>query len=642
MARSNILIKSKIKKASKLILEGKLEEARTIYLQLYTANKSNSEIALELAIIYRKLGDFKAAESISKDILKDQPENTTAHLVYGTALQCMKQMEMAIKAYQAAIKLTPNHAHAHYFLGNAYQLTGRTELAVEQLKKAVEINPQFYEALNNLGAALIDLHRPVEARDFLDKASKIDPDSCQLLCNLAAFYQLEQNNSEKTFLYANKAYLLNPNFLDAIKLLGRFYFQKPDYDKALEFYRKAYAQNNDSEIAGYIAQILERRGEFDAALKLVEPFIQIGDTHYASLLAYSALSRHFKNQHTAIRLIEKKIEMAPMDKSSLIKLHSELGKQYDSLKDYNHAFNNYQKANLLDRELNWELQKLNKSREINNTGYKDIDNWFSDYPADFWSNLPLSGNNSSRPIFVIGMFRSGTTLCEQILSSHPEIEAAGELHDINSISYSLGNSKSHDKSPASLKKLTQKQLADAATSYLKTLDTYSTTAKHVVDKMPANFFHLGLISRIFPNAHIIHMVRDPRDVCLSMYFQRFDSQMIWSTDLEELADYHLAYQRIMEYWHEVLDIEILDVVYEELMENQEAMTRRMLDFCGLEWNQACLNFHKNKRDVNTPSYDQVRKPLYKKSVARWKNYEPHIQPLLDKLKASRPMFLRNE
>ena len=149
--------------------------------------------------------------------------------------------------------------------------------------------------------------------------------------------------------------------------------------------------------------------------------------------------------------------------------------------------------------------------------------------------------------------------------------------------------------------------------------------------MPANFIHVGLISKLFPNAHIVHMIRDPRDSCLSMYFQHFGPQMTFSTDLVELADYHLAYQRAMQYWQEVLDIKIHHVVYEELMENQEAITREMLQYCGLEWSDKCMSFHKSKRDVNTPSYDQVRRPLYKKSVARWKNYEKYIKPLTERL-----------
>ena len=631
MAKSNILIKSKLKKANALVNEGKLTEARTLYLQLYKTNRTNPEVGLSLAVIHRKTGDFEEAELISRQVLANVPDNAYAHHIYGSALQCLGQMEQAISEYKKAIKLDPLLIEAHYFLGNIYQLTDERELAAESYKVAVKLNPNFFEALNNLGAVLIELHQPIEAKQILDRALKIDPDSNQLLCNITDFYLLAGENPEQAFYYANKAYNADPNFVDALKSMGKYYYQKPDYDQALEFYRKAYDISPDNSTTGLIAQILERRGEFDEANELITPLIKSGNTDFQTLMTFSALSRKFNNQRMAIGAIEEKIKTTKFDKPSLLNLHSELGKQYDALKEYDNAFNNYQIANQLDREFNEEVVALNEIRDMNNTNREDIDGWFENYPADFWRKLPCSNNDSKRPIFVIGMFRSGTTLCEQIFSSHPDVAGAGELRDINQLSYKVGKSKLHDRSPASLKNISQKALIDSANSYLQTLDECSADTKHVVDKMPSNFYHVGLISRMFPNAHIVHMIRDPRDVCLSMYFQRFSSQMTFSTDLTELADYHLAYQRIMQYWHQALDIKILDVVYEELMEDQEAMTRKMLDFCDLDWNDSCLNFHQNKRDVNTPSYDQVRKPLYKKSVARWKNYEKHLGPLIDRL-----------
>jgi len=641
MAKSNVLIRSKLKKARELQQSGQLHEAKEVYLKLYSSNKNQLEIGLELAVIYRKLGEFKQTENISKKIVDSNPKFAAAHHIYGSALQCLGHMSAAIEEYKIAIKLDPQYINAHYFLGNIYQLTNQYELAVSCFEKAVELSPNFFEALNNLAAVLIELRNPFKAKKYIDRALKLQPNANQLLCNLADFYLMGSGDLDKPLFYAKKAYNNDPNFIDAIKLLGRIYYQTPDYDKALEYYQKAYDICKDNEISGNIAQILERRGEFDAANKLITPLIQSGERSFAIILTYSALSRKFNNQQKAIEIIESTMKETTFDKPSLLNLHSELGKQYDTLKDYDNAFLNYQKANQLERELNQEMEILTEIIDLNNTNKEDIAKWPTDYPEKFWKNLPISDNESSRPIFVIGMFRSGTTLCEQILSSHPDVIGAGELQDINFLSKSIGGGKSHDQSPASLINVTKKKLNDAANSYLKTLSSHSTDSKNIVDKMPANFFHVGLISRMFPNAHIVHMIRDPRDVCLSMYFQRFGPQMTWSTDQAELADYHLAYQQVMQYWSEVLDIKILDVVYEDLMTDQETMTRKLLDFCDLEWNETCLNFHKNKRDVNTPSYDQVRKPLYTKSVARWKNYEAHIKPLLTKLETSSPKFLRN-
>jgi len=630
MAKSNILIRSKFKKAIAQAESGNLEEARSQLKTLYKTNRKNLEIGLNLALLHRKLGEFQQAQVICQNLLKDYPNNPDVHHMYGSALQCLGSMDESISEYKTAIKLNPNLTETHYFLGNIYRQTGQLEASADSFKMAIKQKPDFYEALNNLGAVLVELHRAVEAREALERAQIISPHSPQLLCNMAGFYMLD-NNLEKAQQYAMQALKAFPDFIDALELLGKIHFQQSQYDDAINYYRKAYEISKNDELPGYIGQILERRGEFTEARDLIQPLVESGNTNFAVLMTYSALSRKFNYQEEAIAVIEKAIESKTMDISSLSSLHSELGKQYDSLKNYDKAFNNYKKANDIERTLNEEVKKLNETRLINNTRPEDIDKWFDNYPQAFWKQLPESGNTSERPIFVVGMFRSGTTLCEQILSSHPDVAAAGELPDISALSYGIGGGEFHDQSPASLIHTTSEQLSQAAEQYLNTLDTVSKESRMIVDKMPTNFFHVGLISKLFPNAHIIHMIRDPRDVCLSMYFQRFGTQMTFTTDLEELADYHLAYQRVMRYWKQVLDIEILDVVYEELVANQEEITRKTLDFCGLEWNGQCLNFHRSKRDVNTPSYDQVRKPLYSKSVARWKRYEKYLGPLLNKL-----------
>lgn len=630
MVKSNILVRSKLKQAQVLVSQNKLSEAKTLYTQLYSKNKFIYSIGLNLAVIHRRLGEYNETISICKNIINVSPNNAAAHHILGSALQCLGQFEAAISRYKKAIEIDNKLTEAHYFLGNIYQQTGKLELAIESLYEAIRLNPNFYEALNNLGAILIELKRPIEAREIINKALKIDPNSIQLQCNLAGLYRLE-DKPDKALKHAKKAYASDPSFLDAIKLMGNMHYLNNEYDEALAFYRKAYAISRDDEITCFIAQILERRGEFDEAHKLIRPIIEAGKTDIDSLLTFSSLSRRFKNESVAIEALERKINNSDIDDTSLIKAHSELGKQYDLLKKYDKAFINYKKANLLEREQNNQVEALIKKTHLDNTNKNDIDKWFKIYPKEFWDNIPCSNNRNMRPIFVIGMFRSGTTLCEQILSSHPDVHGVGELTHINKLSYEIGNSKPHDKTPASLINITQDKLIKAADSYLSIINNHSTDAKRIVDKMPTNYIHLGLISKLFPNAHIVHMVRDPRDVCLSMYFQRFGPQMPFTTDLVELANYHLSYQRVMQYWHEVLDIKIHNVVYEELTRDQEKITRNILDFCGLEWDDRCMSFYKTKRDVNTPSYDQVRKPIYKNSVARWKNYEEYLKPLTDRL-----------
>lgn len=630
MSKNNILIRSKLKKARTYTSQNNLIEAKSVYSNLYNKNKGIHTIGLELAVVHRKLGEFKDTENICKDIIRISPNNALAHHIYASSLQCLGNTDDAIKEYKIAIKLDKDLVEAHYFLGNVYQLTGNTESAAESFYNAINIRPDFYEALNNLGAALVELNRPIDAKKIIDRTLSINPNSIQLLCNISGFYFLN-NNLDKALIYAKKANKIDATFVDALKMLGKIYFQLSSYDKALNYYKMAYNITKDKQLTAFIAQILERRSEYTKANDIITPLIKSGNTDVTTLLTYSALSRQFKHQREAVELIEKSLIKHNYDDTALISLHSELGKQYDSLKEYYDAFNHYSKANQTERNLNQQFEKINELKQLNDIKPVDIEGWYKNFDRSFWESIPSSNNTSERPIFIIGMFRSGTTLCEQILSSHPDVHGAGELTDISTLSYSLQSIKQQDKSPSALINVSQSALDQAAESYLNTLDTHSTKSSRVVDKMPTNFFHVGLIVKLFPNAHIIHMIRDPRDTCLSMYFQRFGPQMTFSTDLIELADYHLTYQAYIKYWNEVLDIKIHNVVYEDLMENQEDITRKMLEFCGLDWNDKCISFHQTKRDVNTPSYDQVRKPLYKKSVARWKNYEAHLRPLIDKL-----------
>lgn len=630
MAKNNILTRTKLKKARTFLSENKLDEARTLLQQVYNSNKSNHEVALELAVINRRLGQFNETAQLCTNVLNTAPDDALAHHILGSAYQCLGDPEGAIKEYNRALKLNNNLTETYYFLGNLYREIGKLELAAENYANTIKLNPNFFEALNNYGAVLVDLHKPYEAIEILQRAQNISPNSCQVLCNIANYYMLMEA-TEDALNYAKKSHFIDPAFFDALKILGYIYYKKNDYDKALDYYNKAMAIKEDVEITGYIASILERRSEFEAAHNMIKPLIDAGTVTPIILLTYSALSRKYDTQHQAIEGMEQMLADESLDTLSRIGLHSELGKQYDALEEYDRAFSNYQQANLLERDYNKQMQHLVDEKVLDNVKPEDIEQWYSLYDRDFWKSLPRSGCSSERPVFVVAMPRSGTTLMEQILASHPDIQGVGELRDINDTSYQIGHNKAHDKSPRYLTNISQQQLASAADKYLATLDKYSTSAKRCVDKMPANFYHIGLISLMFPNARIIHMIRDPRDICLSIYFQRFGAQLTFSTDLVELADYCLSYQHIMKYWHQVLEIPILDVVYEDLVSNQEEMTRKIVNFCGVEWNDQCLSFYKNKRDINTPSYDQVRKPMYNKSVARWKHYEEHLKPLTQRL-----------
>ena len=246
--------------------------------------------------------------------------------------------------------------------------------------------------------------------------------------------------------------------------------------------------------------------------------------------------------------------------------------------------------------------------------------------------MPLLDTPGMVPVFIVGMPRSGTTLAEQILASHPQVFGAGELPDIDDISRQLervvpGNLKY----PDCMELAAADTLRAARDGYLRKLADLSSGAHRVTDKMPHNFEHLGLIAALFPNARIVHCIRNPLDTCLSIYFNDFNAGHGYATDLGMLGEHYNEYHRMMMHWKNVLPIKIFDLVYEDIIRDQEQISRQLLAYCGLDWDPACLEFYKNKRTVSTFSYDQVRKPIYTGSVERWRRYEKFLEPLIKAL-----------
>jgi hypothetical protein len=228
------------------------------------------------------------------------------------------------------------------------------------------------------------------------------------------------------------------------------------------------------------------------------------------------------------------------------------------------------------------------------------------------------------PVFIVGMPRSGTSLVEQILASHPNVHGAGELDDIARIVHRLGGPV---PSPSDLAQMTATTLRQAANDYLEKLSRLAPGAARVIDKMPHNFLALGYIDLLFPGCRIIHCVRDPRDTCLSIWFQQMTGNHPYTSDLAALADYYRQYQALMTHWKSVIRVPMLEVRYEDLVANIEQGARALVKFCDLDWNDQCLRFHENSRIVSTPTYDEVRRPIHDRSVGRWRHYERHLGAL---------------
>jgi tetratricopeptide (TPR) repeat protein len=303
--------------------------------------------------------------------------------------------------------------------------------------------------------------------------------------------------------------------------------------------------------------------------------------------------------------------IAPLDEADM---RFAIGKYCDDVDDFEKAFRSYKRGNELLKGIAEEYVREDRTRFV--------DDLMRVYTREAISQAGVGGSASEKPIFVVGMMRSGTSLAEQIISSHPFAKGAGEL------GFWGDAVREHESAirRGLLGELIKKKLAE---EYLRVLARDSIDASRIVDKAPVNSDRLGVIYSVFPNARIIYMQRDPIDTCLSCYFQRFSTALNFTMDLSDLAHYYREHQRLITHWRAVLPPgTILDVPYEELVADQEGWTRKMLDFVGLEWDERCLDFHKTKRSVVTASYWQVRQKIYNNSVGRWRNYEKFISPLL--------------
>jgi hypothetical protein len=302
-------------------------------------------------------------------------------------------------------------------------------------------------------------------------------------------------------------------------------------------------------------------------------------------------------------------------------LHFHLGHLYDRTGEYDRAFSHFRQGN-----------NLVQSPYDSDEHHRLVSSLIRAYDPASLATHPRATLPTEQPIFIVGMPRSGTTLVEQILTSHPRVYGAGELDDLSQIAAALPRTLgSAEPYPRCLDTLTQAQVDALAQQHLAKLAALSGNAPRVTDKMPLNFLNLGLIALLFPHARVIHCTRDPLDTCLSCYFCNFAGNLPYTYDLAHLGQFYKEYTRLMRHWKKVLPVRMREVSYEQLVADPEAQMRALVAFCGLDWDGNCLEFHNTERAVMTASDVQVRRPIYNSSVGLWRRYEKHLAPLLEAL-----------
>ncbi|MFK5950366.1 MAG: sulfotransferase [Methylococcales bacterium] len=601
---------------------GDRQSAKRLFEQVCSIDKQNSEAIMMLGVINMEEGHLAIAEGHIRQSLVIDPDYADAYYYLATIQQARGEHTEALISVEHAVGLDSNFSEAKKLLhelkqspksmnknqaenhknttptpvsqqeltrADGFLQQGQLHEAIKCFVKVTECQPDLSIAWFLLGRTHAQLASYAEAERCCKEAIRLDSELIAAHLMLATIF-LTSGNVEEADKYSNTALQLAPEDVNAVALA---------------------------------ANIAKHMGEPQRSYDLLSPMLEQGVKQVNIALAFSMISKDLGRQRQAIDLMEDILLSDPsLNATARCNLHFNLGMLYDNTRHYDLAFQHYQQGNEL-KSVSFDPRQYEKT----------IDNYIDTYNMDLLTRLPRANHSSKRPVFIIGMVRSGTSLVEQILRSHPAVFGAGELGDIYTISNALSDIlQTSAPYPECVAELSQLQMNELAEKYLEHLKQISPGAEQrVTNKLPGNYMHLGLIELMFPNAYVIHCKRNPLDTCLSAYFQDFSTIHPYSYALSNLGIFYKGYLKLMAHWRKVLQLPFIEINYEDLIAGQEQVSRKLVNFLDLEWDDSCLSFHKTEGVVRTASYDQVNKPLYNQSVARWKNYESHLQPLLTAL-----------
>ena len=512
-------------------------------------------------------------------------------------------------------------SEALYLLANASLLLGQYSEAAANCEKALALRSDVPAIHFCHAMAMGAMGRIDSAKSSLESALRIDPNHIESRIRLGAvcFMLGDGQNALRHYKLATKA---QPNNVELNIRLGDINLALGKIEPAKSAYRKALrTQPMEPNATAGLAAIAVRSNDPRAAYLLIQKFLEQQSGNASIAAVYADLSGEMGLRDEAIDYLKRVLEVDSLPLSDRRRLMFSLGKLLDAQARYDTAFEYYRQANDLGGAF---FDPWASNDEINR--YMDF------WSAEFLMRAPRARKRSKGRghVFIVGMPRSGTSLVEQIIASHPRVYGAGELQEINDFAAQLpALTKSNSPYPFCLSAATEAVLDSATKQYFKSIEKRAGNDGFSVstDKMPNNYWHLGLIRMMFPSSKIIHCIRDPRDNCLSCYFQNFAGQHPYADDLFNLGMYYRQYEKLMRHWRAVLDIQMLDVRYEELVADPEKISRQLLEYCGLEWDDCVLRYHKSKRSVVTSSFDQVTKPVYRESVGRWQYYHAYLDPL---------------
>lgn len=625
----------------------KFAESSDVWEKASKINPDGAMIWSNWGNTLREMGDLKGAlEKCQKavDLAPDHPEalNNLAN-----ALRDRGKPEEAIALYRKATNNKPNYPEAHSNMAIAYLDDGYQEKAVVAARYAIAFNKDLAEPYSALSQALSELGEYKEAHMVAQRATYLAPDNAGPFLDLAGILlKLEYFDDSEAAMY--EAIKREPESARAYMKLAEIHERMNQYeasheaiDKAIKmspdmaalWVRKAMTYFMDGKLEEALINIdkaiklapkwpvaLQQKAEMmvslnrnDEALEITRKILSITKKlsgPYSTLASIKTFESEDDPDFINMKAIEENVSAFGLDISAVY--YFSMSDVYEQLKKFDLAFEYLEKANTIKKKIipfnSSEEKKLQKAITVK-------------YTPELIKACKGKGFESDVPVFILGVPRSGTTLTEQIISAHPDVFGAGELSDFGRVQKLFSN------------KVNEKEIIDLGISYVEAIQKRdpSGNAKRITDKMPANYHFMGIIACALPNAKIIHCRRNPIDTCLSCYKQNFLRGQHWSYSMEEMVEYYKGYLEIMEHWRKVIPDRFIEVDYEETVNNLEDQARRLIEYIGLEWNDACLEPHKQKRAVLTASKAQVTKPVYTTSVEKWKRYEKYLQPLIREL-----------
>lgn len=644
---------------------------------------SKSTFSEILELINR--GELARAEAVSRDAVEHSPQDVNMTGLLGALLIKMKKYDEAETWLRKTIELAPTFAKPHEDLGQLLLGLNRPDEAVEVLQKATRLDPSLELAHLNLGKALAATGRGKEADEAFENSFSLSPerkalaqaaeclrdgrfDEAERICrqvihdnpgNVSALRLLgklaartKRTGEAERFL--RKALDMAPDFTGAIVDLAKLLQDDDRYEEAIEFYRKAIEMEPENarlhDQLGYAlapaAQTYEaieahqRATELDP--KLAGAWLGLGHTlktvgrQEEAIHAYHrclelkpdngvihwSLANLKTYRFTDEELDDMKARVASEEVTGEPEINFlfALAKAYEDRHDFDQAWHYYQEGNTKRR-----MQETYDPVETE----VDISRAMEVFNKDFLSENTGAGNPDPSPVFIVGLPRSGSTLIEQILASHSMVEGTSELPYAFRVAKSLNRNRANGINyPEAVRELEPRHFEALGQDYINHCQIHRVEGRQFfIDKNPNNFQNIGLIHLMLPNAKIIDARRHPMDACFSCYRQLFAKGQTFTYDLTDIGEYYLQYQRMMDYWHEVLPGRILTVQYEEMVTDFENQVKRLVEYCGLPWEDACLEYYETERPIRTASSEQVRQPIYTESLHRWRHYEQHLDEL---------------